>query len=67
MQIEPHARRWFTAKEAANHIGVSLDTLYRYIRRKRHRPPFTRFTDNGPYRFPVDAFNEWADDPRKKG
>ena len=65
MQHEP--RRWLSAKEAADYIGVSLHTLYRYLRRKRNRPPFTRFTDSGPYRFPTQQFIEWADNPNKKG
>jgi excisionase family DNA binding protein len=60
-------RTWFTAKEAADHIGVHLKTLYGYIRRKRNRPPFRRIGDLGRYRFPKDQFIEWADGPTKKG
>jgi excisionase family DNA binding protein len=66
MQTE-HSRHWFTAKEAADYIGVHLETLYRYVRRKRNRPPFNRFTDGGPYRFPKDKFIEWSEGPHKKG
>ena len=66
MQNE-HSRHWFTAKEAADYLGVNLMTLYRYVRRKRNRPPFHRITDGSPYRFPKDKFIEWADGPTKKG
>jgi excisionase family DNA binding protein len=66
MQKE-HRHDWFTAKEAAEHIGVHLKTLYRYIRRKRNRPPFRRFSEQGRYRFPREQFIEWADGPPKKG
>ena len=67
MQIEPRRDRWLSAKEAADYIGVSISTLYRYLRRKRNRPPFNRFTESGPYRFPTDQFVEWANNPAKKG
>lgn len=58
-------RRWFTAKEAADYIGVHLDTLYRYTRQRKNKPPFTRFVSGGPYRFPKDKFIQWADDSQK--
>ncbi len=67
MQNEPRRDRWLSAKEAADYIGVSISTLYRYLRRKRNRPPFNRFTDSGPYRFPTSEFMEWANNPTKKG
>ena len=67
MQIEPRRNRWLNAKEAADYIGVHITTLYRYMRRRRNRPPFSRFTETGPYRFPTDQFVEWADNPTKKG
>jgi excisionase family DNA binding protein len=60
-------RNWFTLKEAAAYIGVHRDTIYNYIKRKKNRPPFKRFTDHGPYRFPKEQFIEWADGPTKKG
>ncbi len=61
------SRSWFTAKEAAAHIGVHLNTLYGYIQRKRNRPPFHRFSEQGRYRFPKDKFIEWSEGPQKKG
>jgi excisionase family DNA binding protein len=55
------SRTWFTAKEAADHIGVHLDTLYRYTRKRKNKPPFVRFNDGGPFRFPKEKFISWAD------
>jgi hypothetical protein len=60
--------RWFfTAKQAAAYIGVHVETLYLYVRRKRNRPPVTRLSERSPYRFPKDKFIEWANGPTKKG
>lgn len=61
-------RHWFTAKEAADYVGVHLDTLYRYTRRRKNRPPFYRLAgDGGPFRFPKDKFIPWADGSLKQG
>jgi excisionase family DNA binding protein len=60
-------RSWFTAKEAAEYIGVHLETLYRYTRRRKNKPPFRRLTESGPYRFPKDKFIPWADGPQDQG
>ncbi len=59
------ARHWFTAKEAADYIGVHLDTLYRYTRQRKNKPPFVRYVSGGPYRFPKDKFIQWADTSSK--
>ena len=60
--------RWFfTAKQAAAYIGVHVETLYLYVRRKRNRPPVTRLSERSPYRFPKDKLIEWANGPTKKG
>lgn len=58
-------RSWFTAKEAADYIGVHLQTLYGYTRKRKNRPPFTRLNENSRYRFPKDRFIQWADGPQK--
>lgn len=60
-------RHWFTAKEAAEYIGVHLVTLYGYTKKRKGKPPFTRLGGNGPYRFPKDRFIEWADGSPKQG
>ena len=52
--------QWFTAKEAAAYLGVHIETLYHYVRRKRNRPPVRRFSERGPYRFPREDFIRWA-------
>jgi excisionase family DNA binding protein len=56
----PRSRHWFTAKEAADYIGVHPDTLYRYTRQRKDKPPFRRFRNSGPYRFPREEFIQWA-------
>jgi len=53
-------RTWLSAKEAADYIGVHLDTLYRYTRKRKNKPPFNRFSATGPFRFPKDQFIQWA-------
>lgn len=60
-QASPRAgRSWFTAKEAADHIGVHLETLYKYARARKNRPPFVRLANGRRYRFPKDQFIHWA-------
>lgn len=51
---------WFTAKEAANFIGVHLETLYRYTRLRKNRPPYIRLGNDRRYRFPREEFIRWA-------
>ena len=53
-------RSWFTAKEAANYIGVHLITLYNYTRLRKGAPPFIRLGNDRRYRFPKDKFIAWA-------
>jgi excisionase family DNA binding protein len=65
--MEIDSRRWLTAKQAAAYLGVHVETFYNYVHRKKNRPPFKRFTENGPYRFPREQFIEWAEGPTKKG
>lgn len=67
MQSESSNRRWLSVKEAAEYIGVHRDTLYRYLRKKKNRPPFNRFTPAGPYRFPREEFIQWANGGPNKG
>jgi excisionase family DNA binding protein len=55
-----NTRPWFTAKEAADYIGVHVETLYQYTRKRKNKPPFIRFSDGGRYRFPKDQFIQWA-------
>jgi excisionase family DNA binding protein len=67
MQSDSPNRRWLSVKEAADYIGVHRDTLYRYLRKKKNRPPYNRFTANGPYRFPREEFIQWANGGPNKG
>jgi excisionase family DNA binding protein len=60
-------RPWFTAKEAAGYLNVHLITLYRYTRQRKNKPPFRRFTNGGPYRFPREEFIQWANGSAKQG
>jgi excisionase family DNA binding protein len=55
-------RSWLTAKQAAELVGISLNTLYIYCARRRRKPPFVRLggAERGRYRFPKDKFIEWA-------
>jgi excisionase family DNA binding protein len=66
--MQNDSNHWFTAKQAAAYIGVHVETLYLYVRRKRNRPPVRRFGgERSPYRFPKEDFIEWANGPKKKG
>ena len=66
--MQNDSERWFfTAKQAADYIGVHVETLYIIVRRKRNRPPVSRLSERGPYRFPKDKFIEWANSSPKRG
>ena len=54
-------KNFFTPKEAANYIGVSLTTFYKYLRKPPSKggPPCRKFGLNC-YRIPVDQFIKWA-------
>lgn len=54
------SRPWFTAKEAADYIGVHIITLYSYTKLRKNRPPFHRLGNDRRYRFPKDQFIAWA-------
>lgn len=64
MEITPasprNGRSWFTAKEAADFIGVHLYTLYSYTKLRKNRPPFIKLGNDRRYRFPKDKFIAWA-------
>ena len=53
--------KFYSAKEAANILGVHLWTIYNYARIKPDKggPPVTRLR-NKILRFPKTAFNKWA-------
>jgi excisionase family DNA binding protein len=61
-----NGRRWFTAKEAAEHIGVHLDTLYSYTRLRKNKPPFIKLGNDRRYRFPKEEFIIWANGGSQK-
>ena len=52
--------RWFTAKEAAEYIGVHIDTLYGYTKLRKNKPPCLKLGNDRRYRFPKDQFIKWA-------
>jgi len=65
----PSQRPWFTAKEAADYIGVTPTTLYSYIKMRKNRPPVFRLAGKpkGVWRFPREEFIQWANGATKQG
>lgn len=63
------SRTWFTAKEAADYLGVTAATLYSYVKQRANRPPAFRLAGKpkGVLRFPKDEFIRWADGKPKQG
>lgn len=59
-----NSRHWFTAKEAADYIGVHITTLYSYTRLRKNKPPYVKLGNDRRYRFPKDQFLEWARGPK---
>jgi hypothetical protein len=63
-------RRFWTSKEAANHLQVSVESLYAYCKGNKTSPgkakligsppPFRRFGRNC-IRFPIAEFIQWAE------
>jgi len=70
MEISPSSprkeRRWFTAKEAADFIGVHIDTLYGYTKLRKNKPPCVRLGNDRRYRFPKEEFIIWANGGSQK-
>ena len=60
-----NGRSWFTAKEAADYIGVHIDTLYSYTRLRKNKPPFTKLGNDRRFRFPKEQFVQWANGTTK--
>lgn len=58
-------RRWFTTKEAADYIGVHLETMYKYTRLRKNKPPCLRLGNDRRYRFPKEQFIQWANGSQK--
>ena len=68
--VSQNGRRFWTPKQAADYLEISVFTLYEYIRPKRrnsHRaklrtstPPFRRLGRN-VIRFPIVEFKAWAE------
>lgn len=56
-----NSKNFFTPKEAADYIGVSLLTFYQYARKPQSKggPPVRRFGRNC-IRLPKDKFIKWA-------
>jgi excisionase family DNA binding protein len=60
METTSTNRGWFTAKEAAQFIGVHIDTLYAYTKLRKKKPPFFKLSRDRRYRFPKEQFIKWA-------
>lgn len=62
-------RPWFTAKEAAEFIGVTPVTLYSYVKMRKNKPPCFRLAGKtkGILRFPREEFIQWANGSAKQG
>ncbi len=70
METTPSARNgrsWFTAKQAADYIGVHIDTLYSYTRLRKNKPPYVKLGNDRRYRFPREQFIQWANGSPKQG
>jgi predicted DNA-binding transcriptional regulator AlpA len=65
--LPPSRKQFFTVKEVADYIGVSLKTAYDYakIPMTKGGPPVRRFGKNC-IRFPREKFIEWANSPGEK-
>lgn len=50
---------FYTPKEAAAKIRVSLLTFYKYLKKTKGAPPFRRFGRNC-IRLPKEKFDAWA-------
>lgn len=66
----PSTRRWWSLKEAATYMGCHPNTLYRRVAKagrkyaaKKTGMPVVRFSRRGGYRFPIDAFKAWVENP----
>jgi excisionase family DNA binding protein len=66
MSVPPrNSRSWLTAKEAADYIGVHIETLYSYTRLRKNKPPFVKLGNDRRFRFPKDQFIQWANGATK--
>ncbi len=66
----PNPSRWWNIKQAAAYLEMGELTLYlrakKAVRRyaqKRTGMPVVRFGGKGPYKFPIEAFKQWAEHP----
>lgn len=59
-------RDWFTLKEAAGVVGVSKDTLRRYLRMRKNKPPSYRLFPSGRLRFPKKELIAYANGQSQK-
>ena len=62
-----NGRAWFTAKEAADYIGVHVETLYIYTRLRKNKPPYFKLAHDRRFRFPKEQFIQWANGSPKQG
>ncbi len=65
---DPHQRRFWNSKQAANYLNVTVQTLYAYCHGPKNGtakligqpPPFRRLGRNC-VRFPIVEFKQWAE------
>ena len=55
--------RWYSLEEIAEHIGVSQDTIHRWIRTKQ----MPAHKVGRLWKFDVDEVNEWVKSGKAKG
>ena len=61
-------RDWLTVKEAAAIANVSRETLRRYMKMRKGKPPFYKLTSaaRGRWRFPRNEFLAWTRGKKEK-
>lgn len=59
-------RDWLTIKEAAAVANVSRETLLRYMKLRKGKPPSYKLVPNGRWRFPLTEFVAWAKGTKDK-
>lgn len=52
---EPKIERWYSLEETAHHLGVSKDTIYRWISKKQM--PATKI--GRQWKFKLSEVDEW--------
>lgn len=59
--------QFMTIKAVAQHLGISKQTVYRYIHQPDNPLPFIYLVDHKSIRIPWDQFNLWLDSKQSGG